>query len=113
MWRSDKFLRCLLCAAVALACGAAFAADAGHALSVEPFTYLYDANEASAPALSGESALKTATWSKLEEGDTQHRFAHRRDGHRDHRQAGRPGFFTIGIPVRDPPPVRRRRKRGA
>jgi len=74
MWRSSKSLRRLVCTALALACGAAVWADVEPASAVEPFTYLYDAREASAPVLSGESPLKTGGWSRLEEGDTLHRF---------------------------------------
>ena len=42
MWRSCKFLRRSVCAALALACGATLWADAGPGPAVEPFTYLYD-----------------------------------------------------------------------
>ena len=74
MWRSCKFLWRLVCAALVLACGATLWADAGPAPAIEPFSYVYDVPQASAPALSGESPLKTDGWSRLEEGDTLHRF---------------------------------------
>jgi hypothetical protein len=74
MWRSHKFLLPLLAAALTLVCGAVFGADRRPASVVEPFTYVYDVPSSSAPAASGESPLKTAGWSSLEEGETTHRF---------------------------------------
>jgi len=71
---SGKPRRRFGCAALILTCGAALTAVARPASAVEPFTYLYDADESSAPAATGESPLKTDAWSILEEDDTQHRF---------------------------------------
>jgi hypothetical protein len=48
--------------------------EAGPVSPVEPFTYLYDAPEASCVPLSEPRLLKKDGWSVLEEDDTTHRF---------------------------------------
>lgn len=74
MGRSRKSLLPSLAATLTLVCGVASGGDVGPASVVEPFTHVYDAPPSSAPAPTGESPLKTAGWSSLEEGETTHRF---------------------------------------
>jgi len=74
MWYSLADLRRVVVVAAAVLCAAAAVLCAEAASAAEPFTYLYDAPQASSVPLSGSSLEEKDGWSRLGEGDTAHQF---------------------------------------
>jgi hypothetical protein len=74
MWYSRRVLGGALGLAAAMVCAAAVCSFPANVLAVEPFTYLYDAPQASSAPLSEQSLAAKSGWLKLEEDDTSHRF---------------------------------------
>jgi len=74
MWCLFRVLRRVVVAAAVVLCADAAVSCAEPASAAEPFTYLYDASQAPSVPLSEPSLAKKDGWSRLEEGDTAHRF---------------------------------------